>query len=122
VKRPTWRPARSVVSPGVKGPAPGAMPTALRGHVTYRIVTAGFKCWDRNHAHAEPWAWHPAWVKYDHLGFEVLYVYCGVVRKNRPDFLFMTCQLLAIQLLPRGLPTHLIQFRLQALDARQFAL
>jgi type III restriction enzyme len=33
---------------------------------------------------------HPrveAWVKNDHLGFEVLYVYKGVVRKYRPDFL-----------------------------------
>ena len=27
-----------------------------------------------------------AWVKNDHLGFEVLYVYRGVVRKYRPDF------------------------------------
>ena len=28
-----------------------------------------------------------AWAKNDHLGFEVLYVYHGVVRKYRPDFL-----------------------------------
>jgi len=28
-----------------------------------------------------------AWVKNDHLGFEVLYIYQGVVRKYRPDFL-----------------------------------
>lgn len=28
-----------------------------------------------------------AWVKNDHLGFEVLYVYNGVVKKYRPDFL-----------------------------------
>ena len=28
-----------------------------------------------------------AWAKNDHLGFEVLYVYKGVVRKYRPDFL-----------------------------------
>ena len=28
-----------------------------------------------------------AWVKNDHLGFEVLYVFDGVVRKYRPDFL-----------------------------------
>ena len=28
-----------------------------------------------------------AWVKNDHLGFEVLYVHRGVVRKYRPDFL-----------------------------------
>lgn len=28
-----------------------------------------------------------AWVKNEHLGFEVLYVYRGVVRKYRPDFI-----------------------------------
>jgi type III restriction enzyme len=30
-----------------------------------------------------------AWAKNDHLGFEVLYVYRGVVRKYRPDFLLL---------------------------------
>jgi type III restriction enzyme len=28
-----------------------------------------------------------SWVKNDHLGFEVLYVYKGVVHKYRPDFI-----------------------------------
>ena len=28
-----------------------------------------------------------AWAKNDHLGFEVLYIYKGVVQKYRPDFL-----------------------------------
>ncbi len=28
-----------------------------------------------------------SWVKNDHLGFEILYVYRGVVKKYRPDFL-----------------------------------
>ena len=28
-----------------------------------------------------------AWAKNDHLGFEVLYTYRGVIRKYRPDFL-----------------------------------
>lgn len=27
-----------------------------------------------------------AWVKNDHLGFEILYIFAGVVRKYRPDF------------------------------------
>jgi len=33
---------------------------------------------------------HPdvaAWVKNDHLGFDILYLYNGVVKKYRPDFL-----------------------------------
>jgi type III restriction enzyme len=28
-----------------------------------------------------------AWAKNDHLGFEILYTYKGVVRKYRPDFI-----------------------------------
>ena len=28
-----------------------------------------------------------AWVKNDHLGFEILYIFNGVVRKYRPDFI-----------------------------------
>ena len=28
-----------------------------------------------------------SWVKNDHLGFEILYVFRGVVKKYRPDFL-----------------------------------
>lgn len=28
-----------------------------------------------------------AWVKNDHLGFEILYIFGGVVRKYRPDFI-----------------------------------
>ncbi len=28
-----------------------------------------------------------AWVKNDHLGLEILYIYRGLVRKYRPDFL-----------------------------------
>ena len=28
-----------------------------------------------------------AWAKNDHLGFEILYIYQGVVKKYRPDFL-----------------------------------
>ncbi len=28
-----------------------------------------------------------AWVKNDHLGFEIMYVFKGVVQKYRPDFL-----------------------------------
>jgi len=28
-----------------------------------------------------------AWVKNDHLGFEILYIYKGIVRKYRPDFI-----------------------------------
>ena len=31
-----------------------------------------------------------SWVKNDHLGFEILYIFHGVIRKYRPDFLIRT--------------------------------
>ena len=30
---------------------------------------------------------YATWVKNDHLGFEIMYVYKGIVKKYRPDFL-----------------------------------
>ena len=40
-----------------------------------------------------------SWVKNDHLGYEVLYVYGGVVRKYRPDFIirFKSGNMLALE-------------------------
>ena len=40
-----------------------------------------------------------AWVKNDHLGFEVFYVHGGVVRKYRPDFLIRltSCAMLVLE-------------------------
>jgi type III restriction enzyme len=45
----------------------------------WREASDAFVLDDSNHV--------AAWAKNDHLGFEVLYVYRGAVRKYRPDFL-----------------------------------
>jgi type III restriction enzyme len=38
-----------------------------------------------------------SWVKNDHLGFEILYMYRGAVRKYRPDFLVrLNCGMMVI--------------------------
>ena len=58
---------------------------ALRSHMNVCVFDSG---WEANEAAAlddNPNV--AAWVKNDHLGFEVIYVYQGVVRKYRPDFL-----------------------------------
>ncbi len=56
-----------------------------RSHVNFCVFDS---TWEASEAyvldHAPEVA---AWVKNDHLGFEVFYVYRGVVRKYRPDFL-----------------------------------
>ena len=56
-----------------------------RSHVNLCVYDSA---WEASEAYALDH--HPAvdaWVKNDHLGFEVLYVHRGVVRKYRPDFL-----------------------------------
>ena len=58
---------------------------AARSHINFCVFDS---TWEASEAfvldHASEVA---AWVKNDHLGFEVFYVYQGVVRKYRPDFL-----------------------------------
>ena len=56
-----------------------------RSHVNFCVYDSTWEAaeafeLDRNHD-------VEAWVKNDHLGFEVFYIYNGVVRKYRPDFL-----------------------------------
>ena len=56
-----------------------------RSHINYCVLDSS---WESSDAfaldHADQVA---AWVKNDHLGFEVFYIYQGIVRKYRPDFL-----------------------------------
>ena len=58
---------------------------ARKSHINFAVFDSTWEAMeaaelDRNE-HVE------AWVKNDHLGFEILYVYGGVVRKYRPDFI-----------------------------------
>ena len=56
-----------------------------RSHINYSVYDS---TWET--AEAGVLDCHPAvkaWVKNDHLGFEIFYVYKGTVRKYRPDFL-----------------------------------
>ena len=57
-----------------------------------------------------------SWVKNDHLGYEVLYVYRGVVRKYRPDFIirFKSGNMLALE--TKGEPDGQSQAKRRALE------
>ena len=58
---------------------------AKRSHINFCVCDSG---WEASEAFALDRAPEvAAWVKNDHLGFEVFYIYRGVVRKYRPDFL-----------------------------------
>jgi len=47
-----------------------------------------------------------AWVKNDHLGFEILYIFDGVVRKYTPDFLIKLTNGKTLILETKGQETH----------------
>lgn len=56
-----------------------------RSHVNFCVFDS---TWEASEAYELDHNKHvSAWVKNDHLGFEILYVFKGVVRKYRPDFL-----------------------------------
>lgn len=57
-----------------------------------------------------------AWVKNDHIGFEVLYVYGGVVRKYRPDFLVRLKNGITLILETKGQETERDRAKWQYLD------
>ncbi|MBN1936965.1 MAG: DEAD/DEAH box helicase family protein [Anaerolineae bacterium] len=57
-----------------------------------------------------------AWAKNDHLGFEVLYLYRGVVRKYRPDFLVRLASGDMLVLETKGQDTEQDQIKRHYLD------
>jgi type III restriction enzyme len=57
-----------------------------------------------------------AWAKNDHLGFEILYIYRGVVRKYRPDFLIRLTNGRMLVLETKGQDTEQDQVKRRYLD------
>jgi type III restriction enzyme len=56
-----------------------------RSHVNFCVFDSTWEATEAFHIENSPKV--AAWVKNEHLGFEVLYLYNGVVHKYRPDFL-----------------------------------
>jgi len=63
---------------------------AIKSHINYAVYDSSWEATEAFELDRNPNV--EAWVKNDHLGFEVLYVYRGVVRKYRPDFLVRWCR------------------------------
>lgn len=87
---------------------------AKRSHINFCVydstweATESFEL-DRNSAVA-------SWVKNDHLGFEILYVYRGVIRKYRPDFLIRLTSGEYLVLETKGQDTEQDQVKRRFLD------
>ena len=58
---------------------------AERSHINFCVYDSAWEATEAFALDRSPLV--EAWVKNDHLGFEVFYVFRGVVRKYRPDFL-----------------------------------
>lgn len=59
--------------------------TAERSHINFCVYDGSWEASEAFELDHSPYV--DAWAKNDHLGFEVLYVYRGVVRKYYPDYL-----------------------------------
>ena len=85
-----------------------------RSHINFCVYDSTWEAseafeLDRNPAVA-------AWVKNDHLGFEVLYIYKGVVRKYRPDFIIRLASGTTLVLETKGQDTEQDQTKRRFLD------
>lgn len=84
---PVYDTARPIRSTGDMAPWYTSKPCEFtqKSHINFCVMDS---TWESSEAFAIDQ--HPAvdaWAKNDHLGFEVFYVFRGVVRKYRPDFL-----------------------------------
>jgi type III restriction enzyme len=58
---------------------------AKRSHINFCVLDSAWEASEAFELDRNPHV--AAWVKNDHLGFEVLYIHRGVVRRYRPDFI-----------------------------------
>lgn len=87
---------------------------AARSHVNFCVYDG---TWEATEAFALDRADEvAAWVKNDHLGFEVFYIHRGVVRKYRPDFLIRLTSGDTLVLEVKGQDTDRDQTKRQFLD------
>ena len=86
----------------------------LKSHINFCVFDS---TWEASDAYVlDHHAAVAAWVKNDHLGFEVLYVYRGVVHKYRPDFLIRLISGEMLVLETKGQDTEQDRVKRQALD------
>lgn len=69
----------------------------MRSHINFCVYDSAWEAFEAFELDHNPEV--AAWTKNDHLGFEILYVYRGVVRKYRPDYLIRmkSCRMLVLE-------------------------
>ena len=71
-----------------------------KSHINYCALDSGWEGTEAYELDKNPNV--KAWVKNDHLGFEILYNYQGVIRKYRPDFIIQLTNGLLVVLETKG--------------------
>jgi type III restriction enzyme len=82
-------------------------------HVNFCVFDSTWEASEAFHLEHSPHV--DAWVKNDHLGFEVLYLFNGVVHKYRPDFLIRLINGTMLVLEVKGQDSQQNQAKRQAL-------
>jgi len=75
-----------------------------RSHINVCVFDSSWEATEAMHLDESPLV--SAWVKNDHLGFEITYVFNGVVKKFRPDFLVKLVNELMLVLEVKGRDTQ----------------
>jgi type III restriction enzyme len=71
-----------------------------KSHINYCVLDSGWEGTEAYELDKNPYV--KSWVKNDHLGFEILYNYQGVIRKYRPDFIIQLTNGLQVVLETKG--------------------
>ncbi len=85
-----------------------------RSHVNVCVFDSSWEATEAMHLDINPVV--SAWVKNDHLGFEITYVFNGVVKKYRPDFLIRLTNGVTLVLEVKGQDTQDNRTKRQFLD------
>ncbi|MDO8750662.1 MAG: type III restriction endonuclease subunit R, partial [Dehalococcoidia bacterium] len=87
---------------------------AKRSHINFCVYDSTWEASEAFELDHNPHV--AAWVKNDHLGFEVNYIYRGVRKKYRPDFLVRLADGKMLVLEVKGQPTEEATVKRQALE------
>jgi type III restriction enzyme len=86
----------------------------LHSHINVCVFDSSWEATEAMHLDLNPAV--SSWVKNDHLGFEIMYVFNGVVKKYRPDFLLRLANGVALVLEVKGQDTQDNRTKRQFLD------
>ena len=113
---PIFDSERSIRSTGEMRPRHTGRPCEVtkRSHVSHCVYDSAWEATESFELERNKHV--AAWAKNDHLGFEIMYVYKGVVQKYRPDFLIRLATGRMLVLEVKGQETQQDRTKRESLD------